>query len=352
MKFYTCPMCCNAGFTNQQELKEHLQKASNPIDCPACLKSCKNVINLIKHLDQCAAFKSEDDQSSYRNSNSLNLNDRSQNSLLDDDDDDVEGYFCTVCDIKIPDVYKHIQQFHSGQEVILQDDDDDEVETLNQPQFYNSDKTDKSGGYDQKSNSSPNKREYKRKNSEEYNGKDSKEENHKNKKIKKKFKEEDLGEALYCVKCDISFSSVSEHMKTYHSSYEYITQDLSITDLFPESKTSNGSLAYNCSCCRKSFVRKTTLMKHLKLNVYKDTKHKPRKNCCRRKTVDEIKEETFDDSANFSGNNSGTDYDIDIEENSTMVKTEPEEDEEFEAATPVQNEATFPLEGINHIFNT
>lgn len=38
----------------------------------------------------------------------------------DDDDDDVEGYFCTVCDIKIPDVYKHIQQFHTGQEVILQ----------------------------------------------------------------------------------------------------------------------------------------------------------------------------------------------------------------------------------------
>lgn len=59
MKFYTCPMCCNAGFTNQQELKEHLQKASNPIDCPACLKSCKNVIYLIKHLDQCAASKPE-----------------------------------------------------------------------------------------------------------------------------------------------------------------------------------------------------------------------------------------------------------------------------------------------------
>lgn len=40
--------------------------------------------------------------------------------FLDNDDDDVEGYFCTVCDIKIPDVYKHIQQFHNGQEVILQ----------------------------------------------------------------------------------------------------------------------------------------------------------------------------------------------------------------------------------------
>lgn len=37
-----------------------------------------------------------------------------------DEDDDVEGYFCTVCDIKIPDIDKHIQQFHCGQEVILQ----------------------------------------------------------------------------------------------------------------------------------------------------------------------------------------------------------------------------------------
>lgn len=59
MKFYNCPMCCNSGFTNQQDLKEHLLKASNPVNCPACLKSCKNVIYLIKHLDQCAASKSE-----------------------------------------------------------------------------------------------------------------------------------------------------------------------------------------------------------------------------------------------------------------------------------------------------
>lgn len=114
-------------------------------------------------------------------------------------------------------------------------------------------------------------------------------------------------------------------------------------------------MAYNCSCCRKSFVRKTTLVKHLKLNVYKDTKYKPRKNCCRRKTTEDIKEEKFDDSANLSGNNSGSDYDNDndTEDNTMAVKTEPDEEEdEFEAATPVQNEATFPLEGVNHIFNT
>ena len=63
-------------------------------------------------------------------------------------------------------------------------------------------------------------------------------------------------------------------------------------------------------------------------------------------------EEKFDDSAIQSGTNSGTDYDNDTEDTTTAVKTEPDEEEEFEAATPVQNEATFPLEGVNHIFNT
>lgn len=37
-----------------------------------------------------------------------------------EDDDDVEGYFCTVCDTKIPNLEQHIQQFHTGQEIILQ----------------------------------------------------------------------------------------------------------------------------------------------------------------------------------------------------------------------------------------
>lgn len=94
------------------------------------------------------------------------------------------------------------------------------------------DKTDKSSGYDQKSNASPNKREHnKRKDSDEYNGKDSKEDNHKSKKMKKKFKEEDLGEALYCAKCDISFSSLSDHMKNYHNNYEVIVQVTFVVNL-------------------------------------------------------------------------------------------------------------------------
>lgn len=89
------------------------------------------------------------------------------------------------------------------------------------------DKDDKTERFDQKPTgiALPNKREYKRKAIEEYNGQDSKDEDHKNKKIKKKFKnDDDLGEALYCLKCDISFSSLPDHMKTYHNNFEVVLQ--------------------------------------------------------------------------------------------------------------------------------
>lgn len=121
-------------------------------------------------------------------------------------------------------------------------------------------------------------------------------------------------------------------------------QDVSITELFPESKSSNGSLAYNCSCCRKSFVRKTTLVKHLKLDVYKD-KFKAKKNCCKKKADEKLKK--FDDS-NFSGTNSPNSPNSGTDENDTegtsLVKSEPIE--EFEEAKSVDDESAFAMDMI------
>lgn len=53
MKIFSCPMCCNANFKNRDELKNHLLKATTSLNCPACLKPFKNILYLIKHLDQC-----------------------------------------------------------------------------------------------------------------------------------------------------------------------------------------------------------------------------------------------------------------------------------------------------------
>lgn len=70
-------------------------------------------------------------------------------------------------------------------------------------------------------------RNRKRANSGELNGKDIKEESHKNKPKNKKFKnDEEIGEALYCIKCDISFLSLSDHMKDYHDNFDFIIKVL------------------------------------------------------------------------------------------------------------------------------
>lgn len=92
-------------------------------------------------------------------------------------------------------------------------------------------------------------------------------------------------------------------------------------------------------------------MKHLKLNVYKD-KFKAKKNTYRKKTSDEEEEKPKLEDSNLSGTNSGTDYENDAEDvgNDDTIKTEPQEFNE--TASSVQNDSTFVLDSLNHIFNT
>lgn len=68
----------------------------------------------------------------------------------------------------------------------------------------------------------------------------------------------------------------------YSLQASWFPQDVSIHELFPESRQTAGSFAYFCSCCQKTIVRKRTLMKHLKLNCYNDNSTKTTgRNVCR-----------------------------------------------------------------------
>lgn len=170
-----CPLCCNETFTSQQSLKYHLLSIIDNILCTICSSRFETIYELAQHLDENCRERKVKDAGTLSNFNLDNVqikietedsSDEISNSILakallspqkhsehplfqqnvltnnennesqendsectvlqnetqgeDENTNDEEIYSCSSCGISFTSILEHIEEFHAGQEVVVE----------------------------------------------------------------------------------------------------------------------------------------------------------------------------------------------------------------------------------------
>lgn len=166
-----CPLCCGEKFECQESLRYHLLSMTVNIYCPCCNQLCDGIPQLVDHLgtSQCSSNGPESNEKEDCEMTVLNIKeeDMSENFILEkhnenqsheddaqnielmsealsvntvvledgsimveDHENDgveiepmVEGeeiYSCSSCGVNFTSIMEHIQQYHDGQEVVVE----------------------------------------------------------------------------------------------------------------------------------------------------------------------------------------------------------------------------------------
>ncbi|GJQ80970.1 hypothetical protein Trydic_g4787 [Trypoxylus dichotomus] len=172
-KTLQCPLCCNEEFTSYSSLKYHLLSIIDNLTCPACSKRFDKILDLAEHLGrEChdsnendlneqqmiistLNIKTEDcgvevDNNNYNNSilaqallkkdnttpqeqcgadkksgagkmkDSNQQQDTKERSTGDVNENE-EYFYCSSCAVSFSSINEHLQQYHEGQEIFIED---------------------------------------------------------------------------------------------------------------------------------------------------------------------------------------------------------------------------------------
>lgn len=150
-----CPLCCSESFTSYDSLKCHLINVYENLKCSACDKKFVTFCELIEHIGrECCE---DNEKSSYAADSSYEeiiiKQEGSEDSVEEDEEDstnmliqtltdakvgnqpqedaysglkvkteveDVQMYHCSSCDLNFSSIKDHVNQYHKGQDVLLE----------------------------------------------------------------------------------------------------------------------------------------------------------------------------------------------------------------------------------------
>lgn len=109
-------MCCNETFTDVDSLKNHIHDLIAKIKCTICNKQFKNLSSLANHINQ-SCIKTEKDDTNNVIEFSLN-----NMKVLEQESKDVPmEYYCEICDIYFNEMESHLQKYHNGENIVLEE---------------------------------------------------------------------------------------------------------------------------------------------------------------------------------------------------------------------------------------
>nr|CAH7727090.1 unnamed protein product [Callosobruchus chinensis] len=155
----TCPLCCHEKFVSHSTLKNHILSILNTLRCPACSKPCDDLSQLADHLDRLCQeeqnsqdienndtiLSNTDEEGAGNDNNSKDRhilhenvqeegiqkeNDLREEYIADNDETKQTNYFCIMCNLGFDAIDEHLEQYHEGEEVVLEESGAEEPGTI------------------------------------------------------------------------------------------------------------------------------------------------------------------------------------------------------------------------------
>ncbi|VEN54750.1 unnamed protein product [Callosobruchus maculatus] len=169
-----CPLCCHEKFVSHNMLKNHILTILKTLRCPACSKPCNDLSNLADHLDRlCQEVEEKVDTEPVPDEEGHNSLDIENNDItMSNNDEEEQGnnnnskdnnlihdivpeegkqeekeaskeyidagneettqtnYFCVMCNLGFDAIAEHLEQYHEGEEVVLEESTAEDSEAI------------------------------------------------------------------------------------------------------------------------------------------------------------------------------------------------------------------------------
>jgi KRAB domain-containing zinc finger protein len=130
-----CPLCCNETFATSSSLKCHILEILDNLICPTCQEKFEKLSELAEHLENdcvetliCSgndveevATKNEEVEDDVSQGGSILAKALLAESQPEKDESESE-YFCQMCGVDFGDIDEHLNSYHEGQEIILEEE--------------------------------------------------------------------------------------------------------------------------------------------------------------------------------------------------------------------------------------